>query len=260
MIEQPGKPGNGKRGATGAGRSKTEKAQAHAKQLREAARRRRRNRIITWTAAGVVVVVAAAIAVTLAVTHPSSEPTAATAPSASSDSNTITEVPTTPAKTTIGASSNAPWAAPADASGRTALAGLPMLSSEGTVEHIHSHLSVSIDGTGVPVPADLGIDISKQQISPLHTHDTTGIIHVESPVKSTFTLGQLFTEWNVALNASRIGSYSSGETMSVFVDGKPVTGNPAAIEFANHKDIAIVLTKPGQTAVAPTAFVWPQGY
>jgi hypothetical protein len=253
VSEQPGKSGNG---------SASKKAQAHAKQLREAARRRRRNRIIAWTSAGVVVVAAAAVVVTIAVTNLSPKPSAATAQSAASDSNTITEVPATPAITAIGASSKAPWAAPADASARAAIAGLPMLDSEGSVEHIHSHLSVSIDGTMRPVPADLGIDLSKQQISPLHTHDTSGIIHVESPVKRTFTLGQLFTEWNVGLDASGIGAYStaSGETMTVFVDGAPVTGNPAAIELANHEDIAIVVTTPGQTAVAPAAFVWPQGY
>lgn len=248
--------------------SKPKTAQAHARQLRETAKRHRRNRAIGWAVGGAVVLVAAAVVVTLALAQPSSKPgaattpDAATTPTASSDANAITEVPSTPAIIAIGARTKAPWAAPADASGRTALAGLPMLSTEGTALHIHAHLSVQIDGTMVPVPPDLGIDLTQQRISPLHTHDAAGIIHVESPVASTFTLGQLFTEWDVALDSRRIGAYQAGDgqAMTVFVDGKPVSGNPAAIEFANHQDIAIVLTKPGQSAVAPDSFVWPKGY
>ena len=137
-----------------------------------------------------------------------------------------------------------------------------MLSAEGTVEHIHSHLSVTVDGKGVTVPALLGIDEQNAAISPLHTHDASGIVHIESPVKATFTLGQVFTEWNVALAGGKIGSYSaaSGETVTTFVDGKPVTGNPAAITLANHEDIDIVVTKSDQTATAPAAFTWPAGY
>ena len=37
----------------------------------------------------------------------------------------------------------------------------------------------------------------KPCISPLHTHDVTGIIHTESSTHKDNTLGQLFVEWNV---------------------------------------------------------------
>src|SRR5947209_3945435 len=74
-----------------------------------------------------------------------------------------------------------PWPAPSDPAARVAAAGLPMLGSEGSALHIHAHLDVIVDGRPVAVPALLGIDESAHQISPLHTHDETGVIHIESP-------------------------------------------------------------------------------
>jgi hypothetical protein len=238
---------------------KAEQRAAHAARLRAEEKRRGRTRsIMRWGGLGLGVILLAGLVIFVILSGGQSSPPLA----AGSDANLITEVPATPATVAEGAVADAPWPAPADASRRTAAAGLPMLSAEGSVEHIHSHLSVSIDGANTDVPADIGIDLTQQKISPLHTHDTTGIIHVESPVTSPFTLGQFFTEWNVALDATRIGGYSTadGHTMTVFVDGQVVAGNPAAIVFADHKDIAIVYAKAGNAATAPPAFTWPSGY
>jgi cytoskeletal protein RodZ len=241
---------------------RAEERRAHVASLRAGEKRRRSaGRILRWgaLAVGVILVGGLATWLVIAAKSPSTQPSTT---SSSADSNTVSEVPATPAVVAAGASTSTPWAAPTDASGRTALAGLPMLSAEGTVEHIHSHLSVVIDGTPAPVPADVGIDVAAQKISPLHTHDSSGIIHVESPIAATFTLGQFFTEWNVALDSTRIGGYSTsdGHTMTVFVDGKKFAGNPASIVFANHEDIDIVYAVAGATATAPTTFDWPTGY
>src|SRR6185369_5083876 len=84
-------------------------------------------------------------------------------------------------------------------------AGLPMLNSEGNVEHIHVHLDVLNDGQPVRVPANIGIDLAHGAISPLHTHDDTGVVHIESPVKRQFSLGEFFSEWGVSLSANNIG-------------------------------------------------------
>ncbi len=234
-------------GSSAHGREARRKA---AQMLREQHARERRRRILTWLIAGVVAVIAIA-AVTVTITL-NAKPTASTAAG----------VPATPAHTASGATIAPPWAAPADPTARAKAAGLGMLGAEGTVEHIHSHLGVEVDGKAVTVPALIGIDENAQTISPLHTHDTSGIIHVESPVKATFTLGQFFTEWNVALGTSRLGSLgpATGETVTTFVDGKKTTGNPAAITLTDHEDIDIVVTRPGTTATAPAAFNWPAGY
>ena len=57
---------------------------------------------------------------------------------------------------------------------------LPALAHEGFVLHIHEHLDVYVAGRRVTVPAGIGIDVAGSFISPMHTHDETGVIHVES--------------------------------------------------------------------------------
>jgi len=155
-----------------------------------------------------------------------------------------------------------PWAAPANASARAQAAGLGMLTAEGSAEHIHTHLSITVDGQAITVPADVGIDLGAQLISPLHTHDTSGIIHVESPVQKDFTLGEFFTEWDVALSPNQVGSYATagGYTITTFVNGARQAGDPAGITLANHEDVDIVITKGAAQATAPGAFSWPAGY
>jgi len=213
--------------------------------------RERRNRILAWSGVGVGVIAVAVVVGVVAGTSGSGNAQAAASKSA-----------TTAVSAAQGSTQAPPWAAPADASARAQAAGLSMLTAEGTAEHIHTHLTITADGKAVTVPADIGIDLNAQMISPLHTHDTTGIIHVESPVVKPFNLGEVFTEWNVALSAGQVGSYgtSGGYTITTFVNGKQRAGDPASIQLANHEDVDIVITKGTATASAPAAFTWPAGY
>lgn len=207
----------------------------------------RRRRILSWSIGAIVIVIVVAGITSVLVLNAKSAVTSGTSSS--------TSAPTT----ARGAKSAPPWNAPNDPTARAKIAGLTMLSTEGTVEHLHSHLSVNVNGHAITVPAFLGVDEDANAISPLHTHDATGILHVESPVKATFTLGQLFTEWNVALDATRIGSYTDGggSTITTFVDGKKFTGNPASLPLVDHEDIDIVVTPSSQTVTVPPAFSWP---
>jgi hypothetical protein len=163
-----------------------------------------------------------------------------------------------------GRTSPPPWAAPVDVQQRARAAGLEMLTAEGEVLHIHEHLSVTVDGKPVQVPPLLGIDEAAKRISPIHTHDATGIIHVESPVVKTFRLGQVFAEWDVALGRGRVGVYrdgQDGDRVAVFVDRTAYTGDPARIVLGKRQDIDVVVTTDGSTPPAPrTAFSFPPGY
>jgi hypothetical protein len=145
-----------------------------------------------------------------------------------------------PATTAVGRDTLPPWSAPTDAAAAMRAAGLPMLSREGTVEHIHAHLDVRINGQPVEVPAMIGID--RRGISPVHTHDSSGVIHIESPVKRAFTLGEFFTEWDVGLSADSIGGLrvGDGKTLRAFINGNPVTGNPAALPLNAHDEIMLI--------------------
>jgi hypothetical protein len=168
---------------------------------------------------------------------------------------------TPPATTAVGADSLPPWPAPADATAAARNAGLPMLSSEGHVVHIHVHVDVLNDGQPIPVPANIGIDTARRAISPLHTHDDSGVVHIESPVKREFSLGEFFTEWGVSLSADHVGGLraTGDKPLRVYVNGQPRAGDPAAIIFNQHDEIALLYgpPKPGETI--PTTYDFPPG-
>jgi hypothetical protein len=133
--------------------------------------------------------------------------------------------------------------------------GLPALSAEGTVVHIHQHLDLFVGGRKVTVPMNVGIDPSGAFISPLHTHDTTGIIHVESPTPESFSLGQFFAVWGVPLSADRIGSAEG--TMHTWVNGKPLAGDPTRIVLASHQEI--VIASGPEPKKVPSSYAFPEG-
>jgi hypothetical protein len=64
--------------------------------------------------------------------------------------------------------------------------------------HIHPNLKIVIDGKQMIVPANIGI--TNACMSPLHTHDEEGTLHVESPIKRDFTLGDFFAVWKQPLS------------------------------------------------------------
>ena len=118
---------------------------------------------------------------------------------------------------------------------------LNQLTAEGTALHIHQHLDVFVDGTQVTVPAEIGI-YGTQFITEVHTHDTSGIIHVESPTIKTFSLGQFFGEWTVLLSPTCLGTYCGN--LHWYVNGKPQTGNPATLALSEHQEIVIAVGTP----------------
>jgi hypothetical protein len=58
--------------------------------------------------------------------------------------------------------------------------------------HIHALLHIYVNGLLVPLPAEIGLDPSLHIKSSLHTHDRTGIIHMEAAHPFNYTLGDFF--------------------------------------------------------------------
>jgi hypothetical protein len=133
--------------------------------------------------------------------------------------------------------------------------GLDALSMEGTVLHHHEHLDLFVTGHRVTVPADVGIDERAGFLTELHTHDPSGIIHVESPVQRSFTLGQFFCEWGVKLNANCLGRYR-GE-LAWWVNGRRMHGNPASLPLRQHQEIVIAAGRPPRAV--PASYDFPAG-
>ena len=104
--------------------------------------------------------------------------------------------------------------------------------------HIHPRLNVTLDGTPLTIPAGIGINTTKwndhsldqfgmqpmkmtmegasmimQGMSPLHTHDTSGTIHVESNVIKNYTLGQFLQNWGINLGGKEVKLAVDGNTI-----------------------------------------------
>jgi hypothetical protein len=114
------------------------------------------------------------------------------------------------------------------------------------VLHIHAHLTIRDHGTPAGVPEDIGRPLVGQCFYWLHTHTPDGIIHIESPSAREFTLGEFFDIWGQPLTAHDVAGAKTrrAETVKVYVDGQPYTGDPRKIEFAQHLDIAILVGPP----------------
>jgi hypothetical protein len=177
----------------------------------------------------------------------------------------------------------APWGLPTDALSQIGYAGLtPVLGA--LIRHDHVHLDVLVNGHTVTVPAGVGqaepVDdgpcppgplfgdcathhffTAKVAYSPLHTHSTSGIIHIESDRGGTFTLGEFFDEWGVRLDSSCIGGYCAGhgKELRVYVDGKRAAGDPRGVVLTNHQEIAVVFGSPGDFEDVPSSYTggWP---
>lgn len=139
---------------------------------------------------------------------------------------------------------------------------LPALSAEGTALHIHQHLDIIINGKAVALPNGIGINQSAGFISPIHVHDDTGVIHVESPVIETFTLGQFFDIWGVQFTEQSIGGYSvdANNSLKVFVNGKLYQSDPRLLSLTAHQEIVIVYgTTQEATSTIPSSYIFSSG-
>jgi hypothetical protein len=157
----------------------------------------------------------------------------------------------------------APWSADtADLAARLRAIGLPPLSpTEGTTLHTHQHLDLYVDGRRVPVPAGIGIDPAVG-FAPLHTHDSSGVIHVESPTVRTYTLGQFFAVWGVRFTPSCLGGYCAGggRRLRVYVNGAAYQGDPTPLPLASHQELVVAFgTAPQLPSPIPSTYQFPPG-
>ena len=88
----------------------------------------------------------------------------------------------------------------------------------------------------------------------LHTHAADGIIHIESPVARTFTLGDFFDIWRQELGPNQVGPASGHVT--AFYNGRLVHGNPRQIPLTAHAQIQLDIGRP---LIAPVSIAFPQG-
>ncbi len=156
------------------------------------------------------------------------------------------------------------------ASGQT-LNGIQCQTNEQTLVHVHTHLTIFVNGQARVIPYGIGIPgFQAIQLNPappagpgpfvetgtcfywLHVHANDGVIHVESPSTTmNFTLGQLFDEWGIPLSSTQVGSATGKVTVFFTSPGKKTgiyTGNPRNLPLGDHYQIQLVV---GTPIVAP---------
>lgn len=128
-------------------------------------------------------------------------------------------------------------------------------TNEQVAYHVHAHLSIYINGQQVQIPQALGIASDQSCYYWLHTHDTTGVIHIESPSQQTFTLGTFFKEWNDVFPQLQYPvQLSDTNGWKVYVNGKLYKGDFHNIDLTAHELITMTYQSP--KAPIDTVYNW----
>src|SRR3989344_5874306 len=90
-----------------------------------------------------------------------------------------------------------------------------------TIMHIHPEVGITIDGQKQELPENIGVTAACMR--PIHTHDATGVIHIESPVVRDFTLEEFFRVWDKPFNRELLfdKTVDADHRIVMTVDGTP---------------------------------------
>jgi hypothetical protein len=165
------------------------------------------------------------------------------------------------------ATTGPPLLAPTGHLDGTSVDGITADPVERVAFHIHAHLQIYVSGQQRAIPGGIGI-VPPYQIQPgadgpfvpggtafywLHTHDRTGVIHIESPVRRAYTLGEFFDLWGQPLGADQVGP-AHGVVIAV-VNGTRFSSDPRGIPLHAHNVIQLSVGP----AVTLHPYVFPQG-
>jgi hypothetical protein len=138
----------------------------------------------------------------------------------------------------------APWPANGDqALSRANKIGLPAVAGN---YHHHALLDVYINGNKQSIPQYVGLQ--GQSFASMHTHDTTGIMHMEAARPFDYTLGDFMDVWGVYFTDKCIGAYCDGlgGTLRVYANGKQYQGDPTKLPLKQHTLVVITYGKASQ--------------
>jgi hypothetical protein len=106
--------------------------------------------------------------------------------------------------------------------------------------HVHTRLAVVVDGKQQPVPPNIGLNPPARLFSAIHTHDDSGIIHIESDEPFEVKLPDVFTIWGVKFSKSQLGGHKNNDkdTVQVYVNGTKVD-DPEGYVLKPHDNIVV---------------------
>lgn len=120
--------------------------------------------------------------------------------------------------------------------------GIQCNSLEGSVMHIHPHLIIIYNGKNLTVPSQIGI--LSTCLYGLHTHDSSGTIHVESPIVANYTVGEFIDIWNKTEpqgpNYNVLSLFNN--SIVAYIGNTTYTGNYRDIILKDGEQIKLVIT------------------
>lgn len=135
--------------------------------------------------------------------------------------------------------------------------GIQCGAMESLAYHIHQYLELYDHGKRVQVPSEIGIPGGEPYSTCfywIHVHASTpDIIHVESPIHKTFTLGNFFDVWKATRNDAvpsgdayvrKLQSAAASGQVTAYLNGKKWTGNYRSIPLKEHETITVEIGKP----------------
>jgi hypothetical protein len=126
--------------------------------------------------------------------------------------------------------------------------------------HIHVHLTILINGHKQVIPANIGARLPLGFL-PLHTHDASGIIHVESSLVRTFHLDDFFAIGGQTFNRHEIlgRTTNRNQRITMTVDGR-VTHQFQNWVLHEHDDIVISFGPKSAPLPKVPPFKFPSGF
>jgi hypothetical protein len=199
-------------------------------------------------------------------TNPSTGPTSAP---------TATPTPPGPSSSTIVTAQGATFGTPGEftpAEGDTPAGGqgqsIDGITCDPTMSnnyHIHVYLGLYVNGKQVALPAGAGMENPGAPSNGfvntatcfyhIHTHDQSGIVHVEDPnpnnvpvTATLYTLKSFFDIWGITVDSNRFGPFSG--PVRVFTSGQVYRGNDSNTNFVTPAtDLTFYGTDPNSVAL-----------
>ncbi len=129
---------------------------------------------------------------------------------------------------------------------------------EQTSYHIHAHLTIYLNGQPVSLPQGVGIASDQSCLYWLHTHDGSGVIHIEAPKKVSPTLADFLDIWGQEFSSLGFhNELASSAGWTIYVDGKQVNSTFNQLVLQSHMVITIAYNSPGITP--DTTYNWQAG-
>jgi len=122
--------------------------------------------------------------------------------------------------------------------------------------HIHTLLSIYRNGQRLAMPDMIGRSGCTYE---LHTHDASGVVHIETDVPKRFKLSQYFSLWRQPFTSTNVAGLTGPFRYYLVENGKLTryTGDPMALELTAYREI-VILTGANPPTVLPK-YKWTPG-